>query len=181
MLTIAEKVKPIRLLILDIDGVLSSGVIYYANEETIVKGFHVHDGLGMKLLQKSGVEIAIISAKTTLGVVKRLAELNIRHSYLNQENKMHAFNELKKKLGLENHEIAYMGDDLPDLPILKRVGLPITVPDAPEIIREAVIFITQKNAGLGAVREVCDAILKIQGNYETIIKEYLHDTEKSSI
>lgn len=172
MNNLADKVKMINLLILDIDGILSSGIIYYADQKTHVKGFHVHDGLGIQLLQKAGIKVAIISAKKSKGVAKRLAELEIAHVYLGQNDKLAAYDEIKQKLSLKDSAIAYMGDDLPDLPLLRRVGLPITVPEASEIIRKHAVYVTQKSAGHGAVREVCDALLTIQGKYNALIKDY---------
>ena len=122
MQAVNEKAKSIRLLILDVDGVLTTGAIYYgnhsANNDALeFKGFHVHDGLGIKLLQKTGVQVGVISAKTSHAVSRRLADLNIDHIHLGHEDKLPIYETLKQKLGLRDEQIAYMGDDLPDLPI----------------------------------------------------------------
>ena len=122
-----EKAKPIRLLILDVDGVLTSGILYYGKDDFEMKGFNIHDGFGIKLLQKTGVTVAMISGKNSESVARRLQELNIEHVYLGHKDKLPAYEELKQKLKLGDHEIAYIGDDLPDLPILTRVGLTMTV------------------------------------------------------
>ncbi len=168
-----KKAQSIRLFILDVDGVLTDGIIYYGNNEVEIKGFHIHDGLGIKLLQKSGITIAIISGKNSEPVARRLKELSITHTYLGQDDKLPAYEDLKKKLKLKDNEIAYMGDDLPDLPLLRRAGLSITVKEAPEIIQQHVDFITKYKAGHGAVREVCDFIMIAQDTYKSVIQSYL--------
>lgn len=168
-----EKAKPIKLLIVDIDGTLTNGILYYGVDSTETRGFHVHDGLGLKLLEQSGVTVAVISAKQSSVVAKRLSDLKIKHIYLGYENKIPAYEELRHKLGLQDSEIAYMGDDLPDLPLLKRAGLAVSVPNAPEIIHQNVDYITVKKAGRGAVREACELIMKSQATYESVLKSYL--------
>lgn len=168
-----EKAKPIRLLILDVDGVLTSGLIYYGNNENDVRAFHIQDGLGIKLLQKTGVKIAVISGKNAKAVALRLQELNITHAYLGHEEKLPAYEELKKQLQLQDHEIAYMGDDLPDLPLLRRVGFAITVPNAVAIVKQHADMITKNFGGQGAVREVCELILEAQNQYQFVIQSYL--------
>lgn len=172
-MTIEEKTKQIRLLALDVDGILTSGLIYYGNDEISIRSFHIHDGLGIRLLQKSGLIVAIITAKSSAAVIKRAQELNIEHVYLGQERKLVALEDLKNKLQIAEHEIAYMGDDLPDLAILRRVGLAITVPNAPALIKENVDIVTTRNGGDGAVREICEYILKTQGRYDSMIQSYL--------
>ncbi|OGT57355.1 MAG: hypothetical protein A3F14_06275 [Gammaproteobacteria bacterium RIFCSPHIGHO2_12_FULL_43_28] len=172
MLHLIEKARQIKLLILDIDGVLTSGRIYYIADGTEMRAFHVHDGLGIKLLQNAGIAVAIISGKKSEAAARRMKDLNIQHVYLGNVDKMPAYEELKTKLNLTDEQIAYVGDDLPDLPPLLRAGLAITVPDAPFIIQEKAIYITQKQAGNGAVREVCDMLLKAQNSYDAILKSY---------
>jgi 3-deoxy-D-manno-octulosonate 8-phosphate phosphatase (KDO 8-P phosphatase) len=173
MQTAGQKAKAIRLLILDVDGILTSGHLYYGNADTEIRGFHIHDGLGMKLLQKAGIAIAIISGKKSPSVIKRLEDLRIEHTYLGYENKLPAYTDIKQKLQLQDEEIAYMGDDLPDLPLLRRVGLAITVPQAPEIIKQHTDLITENKGGNGAVREVCEFLLRTQDRYESMIQSYL--------
>ncbi len=171
--TLVHKAKVIRLLILDIDGVLTDGVIYYGTNGIEGRGFHIHDGLGIKLLQKTGITVAVISGKNTEYVEKRLKELSIQHAYLGHDDKRPAYDELKKKLKLKDNEIAYMGDDLPDLPLLRRAGLAMTVPEAPHIIQQQVDFITKHKAGKGAVREACEFIMMAQDQYQSVIQSYL--------
>lgn len=173
MSTLEDKAKEIRLLILDIDGILTNGVLYYGNADIEMKGFHVHDGIGLKLLRKTGVQVAIISAKKSQSIEKRIQDLRIEHAYFGHEEKLPVYEELKKKLNLTDKQIAYVGDDLPDLPILRRVGFSMTVPNAPEIIRKYVHLVTKNKGGKGAVREVCEFIMKAQDQYESVLQSYL--------
>lgn len=168
-----EKAKAIRLAIFDVDGVLSNGLLKYGTNGTEIKSFHVHDGLGMKLLQKYGVEVAIITARKSDAVTQRMQDLKISHVYQNASDKVLAYEELKKLLKVSDNEIAYMGDDLPDLPLLRRAGLAVTVPNAPAIIKQHANIVTKAKGGKGAVREFCEFILNAQGNYENAIQEYL--------
>jgi len=171
--SLLDKAKKIRLLISDVDGVLTSGVLYYNAHGSEIKDFNVHDGLGMKLLQKSGVHLAIITAKQSEAVTIRMHDLNIKHVYQGQSNKLIAYEELKHLLNVNDAEIAYIADDLPDLPLLRRVGLPVSVPNAPHIIREHAAWVTDAAGGKGAVRELCDFIMKAQGTYDSLIDAYL--------
>lgn len=171
--TFIEKAKKVRLLIADVDGVLTSGSLVYNNHGSEIKEFSVHDGLGMKLLKASGVHLAIITAKKSQAVTIRMQDLNIQHVYQGQSSKLAAYEDLKQKLNLQDEEIAYIGDDLPDLPLLLRVGLPVSVPNAPRIIHEHVAFVTELAGGQGAVRELCELIMKAQDTYDSIIASYL--------
>ena len=178
MQTVNEKAKAIRLLILDVDGILTTGAIYYGNHSVNdaaleFKGFHVHDGFGIKLLQSTGVKVGIISAKTSPAVARRLADLKIEHVYLGYEDKLPAYEALKQTLGLTDAEVAYMGDDLPDLPLLRRVGLALTAPQAVSEVMQRVDYTTEKKAGKGAVREVCELIMNAQGSYQSVVQFYL--------
>lgn len=169
------KAKPIRLLILDVDGVLTSGIIYYGPDGLQSKGFHTHDGVGMKLLQKAGVVIALLSAKSSPAVAARMKDLQMeQHVYLGHADKLPVYESLKKSLQIEDHEIAYMGDDLPDLPLLRRAGLAISVPQAPDIVKQQVDFITQTKGGDGAVREACEFILHAKGQFQSVIQSFLN-------
>ncbi len=173
--TLLEKVKKIRLLILDVDGILTTGALFYGPKGESIKTFHVHDGLGIQLLQKFSVKIAIISSKKSPAVMNRLKHLTIKYLYLGSKNKLLSYNDLKQKLRLSDDAIAYMGDDLPDLPVLQRVGLAITVPEALEIVQQHVHWVTKHPGGQGAVREVCDTILFAQNHYESMLKPYLEN------
>jgi 3-deoxy-D-manno-octulosonate 8-phosphate phosphatase (KDO 8-P phosphatase) len=169
-----EKAKLIQLCLFDIDGVLTSGQIYYGSDQHhLIRAFHIHDGLGIKLLQKAGLQIGIISAKRSPSVENRLQDLNITHVYLGYEDKLPAYEDIKQKLQLKDEQIAYMGDDLPDLPLLRRAGLAFTVPAAPDIIKQHSDYITRKKGGKGAVREVSEWLLTVQGHYSSVIQSYL--------
>lgn len=173
MQSLVEKAKKIRLVIFDVDGVLTAGVLSYDHEGIESKHFHVHDGQGMKLLKKSGVDIAIITTCQSSIVKRRMQDLEIQHTYQGQVDKLPAYEDVKQKLHLEDQQIAYVGDDLPDLPMFRRVGLAITVANAPKVIQDHAHWITQAKGGHGAAREVCDFIMHAQGTYQKMIDSYL--------
>lgn len=173
MKSIIEKAKPIRLVIFDVDGVLTSGTLTYSLNGIEVKNFHVHDGQGIKLLKKTGVDIGIITTCQSNITKRRMQDLGIEHLYQGQVDKLPAYEDLKQKLQLNDAQIAYVGDDLPDLPMLKRVGLAVTVANATPIIQQHAHWITKSKGGRGAVREICDFIMQAQGSYQTIIDSYL--------
>ncbi|MDX1902442.1 MAG: HAD-IIIA family hydrolase [Gammaproteobacteria bacterium] len=168
-----EKAKKIRLFILDVDGVLTSGRVYYGPNQLRLLDFHVHDGLGMKLLQRSGVELAIITARSSDALTERMQELGVTHVFQNQHNKLTAYESLKEKLSLTDAEIAYVGDDLTDLALLKRVGFSATVANAPKILQEHVDWITSCAGGSGAVRELCEAIMHAQNTLTPLLHSFL--------
>ena len=173
METLINKAKHIRLAIFDVDGVLTPGRLSYSPEGIEYKDFHVHDGQGIKLLKKSGVLTGIITTCRSDIVKRRMQDLNIDHVYQGHTDKLPPYEELKNKLHLQDHEIAYVGDDLPDLPILTRVGLAVTVANAPHIMKEHVHWVTKAKGGRGAAREVCDFIMQAQGTYQSILSAYL--------
>lgn len=154
-----EKFQNIRCLISDVDGVLTNGKLYYSETGTISKVFHVHDGHGLKMLLEAGLEVAIISADSSPLVQKRMDKLGIERVYQGQRDKTLAYAELKTQLQLPDEAIAYVGDDLLDLPVLEQVGLPIAVANAVPQVREVAQYVTQTTGGKGAVREVCDLLL----------------------
>lgn len=154
-----EIFKKIRLLILDVDGVLTDGRIILDNEGNEFKAFNVRDGHGIKMLQKAGIQVAIITGRYSKVVERRAGELGINHVYQRCHNKLVAYNDLLEKLGIDDTEVAYIGDDVVDIPILKRVGLPVAVKDAHEGAKSYSLYITEKEAGKGAVRELCDLII----------------------
>jgi 3-deoxy-D-manno-octulosonate 8-phosphate phosphatase (KDO 8-P phosphatase) len=153
----------IKLLILDVDGVLTDGKIYYSDDGLETKSFHVRDGIGLKLLLKNQIEIAIISGRKSQATTNRMRDLGIKHVYLGTQDKIKPFNQLKKKLHLKNENIAYMGDDLPDLPIMQQVGFSIAVADAISEVRALADHTTKLKGGKGAVREACELILAAGG------------------
>jgi 3-deoxy-D-manno-octulosonate 8-phosphate phosphatase (KDO 8-P phosphatase) len=173
MQKIIDRAKKIRLAIFDVDGVLTNGALVYGKNGTEHKEFHAHDGQGMKLLLDSGVQIAIITAQESDIVSRRMQYLGIQHVYQGNSDKLPAYEDLKNKLNLTDDQISYMGDDVPDLPLLRRVGLAITVANSPKIIQQHALWITAANGGHGAVREVCDVIMEAQGTFQTVIDKFL--------
>lgn len=168
-----EKAKLVKIIIFDVDGVMTDGRIFVDDHGFEIKAFHVLDGNGIKILQKSDIEIAVISGRNAPGVAFRMESLGIKHIFQGHSDKTEIYQNLLKNLGLLDHEVAYMGDDLPDLALLKRVGLPITVPNAVKEVLERTPFVTKAKGGKGAVREVCELILKAQGKWENILNQYL--------
>jgi 3-deoxy-D-manno-octulosonate 8-phosphate phosphatase (KDO 8-P phosphatase) len=150
---------PIKCLILDVDGVLTDGAIWLTEHGTELKRFHIHDGVGIKRLQNAGVIIAIISGRSSASVTARMAELQVRHVYQGCPDKLAVFNELIHQLGIKASETAYVGDDLPDLPVMRAAGLSIAVANACAEVKAAAQWHTEKTGGAGAVREVCDRLL----------------------
>jgi 3-deoxy-D-manno-octulosonate 8-phosphate phosphatase (KDO 8-P phosphatase) len=169
---ILEKAKKIKLLICDVDGVLTDGRLFYSGRGEAYKAFNVKDGLGIKLLQSIEVSIAIITSRNSSIVKNRMTELGIEYIYQNQKNKTLAYTELLETLNLEESEVAYIGDDLPDLPLIERVGLGVAVADAHAVILERADWITTRKAGKGAVRELADLIIHAKGKAEEVVERY---------
>ncbi len=170
---IAEKIRSVKLLILDVDGVMTDGSIVYDNDGGELKTFNVMDGHGIKLLMKASIRLALITARSSRAVLRRAEELGITLVYQGTRDKLSAFKEILEETSLEAGQTAYMGDEIIDIPVLKRAGLSITVPDAASEVRERVDYITEKKGGRGAVREVAELILKEQGKWEGVIKDFL--------
>ncbi len=169
---ITQRAKQIRLVIFDVDGVLTDGSLIMGDDGQEYKAFNAKDGHGMKMLQASGVEIGIISARNSRVVSLRMENLGIKHVYQGQRDKLKAFADLLKKLKLEPGQIAYVGDDLLDLCIMRKVGLAIAVQDAsPEVVAEA-DWQTTSNGGKGAAREICEMIMQAQGTFDDILAKY---------
>ena len=162
----------IRLLICDVDGVLTKGDVYLDNSNLELKAFNIKDGLGFKLLQQSDIEIAIITGRNSTIVERRMAELGIAHIYQGQKNKIAAYETLLKKLELQPEQVAYMGDDLPDLPLMKRSGLGIAVADAHFAVKEKADWVTFNDGGCGAARDAADLILDAKGLLDKIHDGY---------
>ncbi len=165
--------KNIRLLVLDVDGVLSDGKLYFSNSGDEIKAFHSLDGHGIKVLQKYGIQVAIITGRTSGIVQKRAQDLGISLLMQGREDKRMALNELLKKNQVELEHIAYMGDDLPDLAAIRCVGLGMTPANAHTIVKQHSQWHSQYNGGEGAVREACDFILYAHGLLDQSIAPYL--------
>ena len=170
-LELQEKAKKIKFLVLDADGIMTDGKIYYGNYGDEIKAFDVKDGLGIVFLKGAGIDTAIITAKKSRIVRFRAKDLGIRYVYENS-SKLATFNKLLKRFGLTKDEVCFMGDDIIDIPVLKNTGLSVTVPQAADEVKAAASHITKANAGSGAVREICELILKSQDKWEEVTKKY---------
>jgi len=166
----AEK---IRLLVLDVDGVLTDGSIYYSNSGDELKAFNIQDGLGIKLLQVADIEVAIITGRSSSLLSRRTKELGIDRVIQGREDKLTALHELLADSAYELDEIAYMGDDLPDLAVIRRVGLGMTVANASPTVAEHACWQSSRDGGCGAVREAAEFILKAQNKFAQAIEPFL--------
>jgi 3-deoxy-D-manno-octulosonate 8-phosphate phosphatase (KDO 8-P phosphatase) len=173
MQDILEKAAQIRLVIFDVDGVLTDGSLFIGDDGQEYKAFNSRDGHGMKMLQASGVAIGIITGRSSQVVSHRMSSLGINHVYQGQHDKLPAFIELIGKLGLKADEVAYVGDDVVDLPILSRVGLAIAVQDAHSLVKQHSHWITPSPGGRAAARDVCELIMQAQGSLDEQLKPYL--------
>ena len=173
MENILKKAAKIKLLIFDIDGVLTDGRIYLSEHEEIFKAFHVHDGVGIKMIQKAGIETAIITGSQSRIVRLRAKYLGIHHVHQVIEDKIPAYENLISVLNMKNEEVAYLGDDLPDLPLMRRAGLSIASANATSFVRDHANWTTKAEGGAGAAREVCDLILCAKGLLDKIHQRYL--------
>jgi len=172
MRDILEKAKHIKLVVFDVDGVLTDGSIIIGDDGEEYKAFHSRDGHGMRLLQYTGVEIAIITGRTSMVVEHRMASLGIDYVFQGQTVKLPAFEELIRALNLSPEQCAYVGDDWVDLAIMSRVGLAIAVQDADNIVKRHAHWITPSNGGHGAAREVCELIMEGQGTLQDQIERH---------
>lgn len=170
---LVERAKKVKCLICDMDGVLTNGLLYIDNHFNELKTFHIHDGVGLKLLMAAGIEIAVITGSNNPVVDHRMQQLGIKHYYKNQLNKQEMYQQLKSKLNLVDEEFAYIGDDLPDIPIMQQVGLGVAVANAVRQVKEIAVWETELPGGHGAVRELCDLILNAQNKMDLAITGYL--------
>jgi len=167
------RAQKLKLLILDVDGVLTDGKLFFDQLGNEYKSFHAQDGHGIKLLRQTGVEVAVISGRKSNSVALRMQSLGIGHVYQGQEDKLAALDELLAGLQLDPEQAAHVGDDVLDLPVMCRVGLAIAVSDANPAVREHAHWVTGRCGGQGAVREVCDLILQAQGYFDEMLHSYL--------
>jgi 3-deoxy-D-manno-octulosonate 8-phosphate phosphatase (KDO 8-P phosphatase) len=167
------RARAIRLLVLDVDGVLTDGRLYYADDGVELKAFNIQDGLGLRMLSASGVTIAIISGRRSTALERRAENLGVEHVFQGVNDKLSVFQELLTRLSLDARTAAAIGDDLPDLPVLRRCELAVSVPDAPALVRDHAHYVTQRRGGHGAVRELCEMIMTAQGNLEARLQEFM--------
>ena len=172
-MTLSERIKPLRLIAFDVDGVLTDGGLYLSDSGEESKRFNSLDGQGLKMLKASGVELAIITGRNSKCVALRARNLGITRLYQGVEDKLAAMQSLLAELKLAPEAAAFMGDDVVDLPVLRRVGLALSVPAAPQVVRDHAHYISQREGGHGAVREVCELILVTQNTLDAQLAPYL--------
>jgi 3-deoxy-D-manno-octulosonate 8-phosphate phosphatase (KDO 8-P phosphatase) len=165
--------KAIRLIAFDVDGVMTDGGLYLSDSGEEFKRFNSLDGHGLKMLKASGVELAIITGRTSRCVELRAKSLGITRLYQGVENKLNAMQTLLTELRIAPEASAFMGDDVVDLPAMRHVGLALSVPDAPQVVRDRANYVTRRNAGHGAVREVCELLMTAQGTLDAQLEHYL--------
>lgn len=173
MKDIFEKAAQIRLVVFDVDGVLTDGSLYLGDDGQEYKAFHSRDGHGMKMLKHTGVQIAVITGRTSQVVVHRMANVGVEHVYQGHTDKLPAFEALLAKLGLAAQQTAFVGDDVVDLPAMRRAGLAIAVQDAHPLVKAHAHWQTPNRGGRGAARDVCELIMEAQGHLDAELQRYL--------
>ncbi len=169
-----SRAKLIRLIAFDVDGIMTDGGLFLSDSGEEFKRFNSLDGHGIKMLRASGVEVAIITGRTSRCVELRAKNLGIAHVYQGAESKLDAIVDLLDKLSLSRDAASYMGDDVVDLCVMRHVGLAISVPESPELVREHAHYVTRRSGGHGAVREACEMIMSAQGTLEAQLSPYLN-------
>lgn len=170
---VRERAARIRLVVFDVDGVLTDGSLLYDEAGRELKAFHARDGFGMKVLQGCGIEIGIISGRDCPAVEARISSLGIEHLYQGRREKLPILEQLLEKLGIGFEETAYVGDDILDLPLMTRVGLSVAVADAHPEVSARAHWRTPSRGGRGAAREVCDLILEAHDKLDGLLQRYL--------
>ncbi|MDH5368840.1 MAG: 3-deoxy-manno-octulosonate-8-phosphatase KdsC [Gammaproteobacteria bacterium] len=173
MKDILDKAAKIKLVVFDVDGVLTDGRLIIGDDGQEYKAFYSKDGLGMKMLKQSGVELAVITARTSNVVLHRMQSLGIKHIYQGQLEKLPAFEKILNELGISAEQAAYVGDDVIDLPVMLKAGLAITVQDAHPLAKQYAHWQTPQCGGRGAARDVCELIMQAQGSLEEQFQKYL--------
>jgi len=168
-----QKIKKIKMLLLDVDGVLTDGKIILGNNDTELKAFDIHDGFGIKMAQQGGIKVGVITGRKSEAVAKRAKELQLDEVVQGQMRKAQAFNQILVKHNLSEKEVAFIGDDLFDLPVLIRAGFSVAVANAREEVKAKVDYVTQLPGGKGAVREVTDLILKTQNKWQHVLEDMI--------
>lgn len=168
-----ERARRIRLMILDVDGVLTDGRLWYGPAGEELKAFHSFDGHGLKMLAESGVRCALLSGRRSAAVAKRAAELGIEQVLQGIDDKLASYREMLRAQNLRPEETGYMGDELVDLPVLTRCGFACAPREAPEAVRSRVHYVAAAPAGQGAVREVCEYLMRAQDRLEAALRRYL--------
>lgn len=168
-----EHLKKLKLLILDVDGVLTDGRLYFSDSGDEIKAFHSLDGHGITMLRQTGVKVAIVTGRQSKLVALRAKNLHVDYVYQGVHDKLEAFESLLVEAGVKADECAYIGDDVIDLPPMRRVAFAVAVRNASNIVREHAHYITSLCGGMGAVREVCEVIMRAQDTYDELLAHYL--------
>ena len=169
---VIERAKKIKLLLLDVDGVMTDGRLVYGNFGDQIKNYDVNDGLGIYLVKKAGLKCVILTAKACRTVLIRAKELRIDKVYHNYHHKIRAYGDIKRRFRVKDEEICFIGDDVIDIPVLKRVGLSVCPPNAMEEVKPSAHLVTGKQGGRGAIREVTNLILHAQEKWDKVTAEY---------
>jgi len=172
-LILSARAKSIRLIAFDVDGIMTDGGLFLSDSGEEFKRFNSLDGHGLKMLKTSGVEVAIITGRTSRCVELRAKNLGITRLYQGVHDKLDAMQTLLAELRIAPEATAFMGDDVVDLPVMVRVGLALSVPDAPQVVRDRAHYVTRRNAGHGAVREACELLMAAQGTLDAQLEPYL--------
>ncbi len=172
------QMKQVRLVLLDVDGVLTAGEIIYDDAGQQIKVFNVKDGIGIRMLKEAGIGVGIITGRTCKALHHRCENLGIDLLFDGVYRKDEALKKISANTGIDIAEMAFVGDDLPDLPVMKQVGLAVAVGDAHEIVRQNAHVVTRAPGGRGAIREISEAILKAQGKWDDLIKRLFDGTDE---
>lgn len=172
-----ERVLPVRLMIFDVDGVLTDGHIIFHDDGSELKAFDVHDGHGIKLLQRAGIEVALITGRSCRAVDHRAKGLGITRVYQGIHRKVEALERVMVETGFDARQIGYMGDDLIDIPVMRRVGFSVSVPNAMPHVFPFAHYVTTAPGGRGACREVCEVLLRVQGLWKQVTTDYFKELD----
>jgi 3-deoxy-D-manno-octulosonate 8-phosphate phosphatase (KDO 8-P phosphatase) len=173
---VLKRASKIRLVLFDVDGVLTDGRLFFSDNGEEGKSFHSRDGLGINLLQQTGVAVGIITARQSNLVAHRAGDLNIQHLFQGRKEKFPAYRELCEELGLGSDEVAFVGDDVVDLPIMLDVGLAVTVPQGHKLVKQYAHWTTKNEGGSGAARDVCELVMYSQDTYDKVMQQFFTDT-----
>lgn len=168
-----EKLIPIKLLMLDVDGVLTDGSIIYSDSGEEIKAFNVRDGHGLRLLMRAGIEVVLLTGRESKAILHRARDLGIADVYQKAIDKISTYQKIVSDKKVEDRQVCFVGDDIVDIPVLRRVGFSAAVSDAVPEVREVVDYITSKEGGKGAVREMCELLLKAQNRWEQVTEKYM--------
>lgn len=168
-----ERARAVKLIIFDVDGIMTDGTLYLADDGQEYKGFNSLDGHGLKMLKNTEVELGIITGRNSQVVIHRARNLGITHLHQGAHDKLLVYRQLLGDLGLSPEQTAFMGDDVVDLPVMRRAGLAIAVPAAPDLVKAHSHYVTRREGGRGAVREACEFIMRAQGSFDAQMALYL--------